>query len=335
MAYKNIKSATKRCLVASKPETTGTVPLQNSFTMARNFLSSRTRALYLALVMASMVFLWRIADIQPFKNNLIIMSPPAQYTFPRKIWQTWTTQISGLSARNEGGVEAWQSLNEQYRYELLTNLAAETYVRDKFYHTRPDIAAAYLAMSDSILRADFLRYLVLFADGGVYSDIDTKANRPVDEWVPSMFARKARLVIGIDTDQSDRHPYPFVLCQSTIMSHPGHRVMEIIISNILEKLPVIIETLRRGPLSEKAVLESTGPPAFTSAVLQHLRAELGDDFTIDSISGLSKPALFADVLIFPAVTFMAGSGHSNSGSVDDNSVLVEHFFQGSWRDTHV
>ena len=302
--------------------------------MARG-LSSFTRAVYLTMVVSTFVFLWRIREVSQLKSDAIFVYPPEQQRFPRKVWQTWNTQYSGLSVKNQAAVESWQNLNAQHRYELLTDPTAQTYVRDRFHRTRPDIATAYLIMSDSILKADFLRYLVLFADGGVYSDIDTKAVRPIDEWLPLTLTRQARLVIGIDTDEPERRPYPFALCQSTLMSRPGHRVMEIIISNIMEKLPVLIEALHTGPLSERAVLESTGPPAFTDAVLQYLREELGDSFSIDDIIGLTQPTLFGDVLIFPAGAFMPGSGHSNSGSVDDNSVLVEHFFQGSWRDTHL
>lgn len=38
-------------------------------------------------------------------------------------------------------------------------------------------------MPKSILKADFFRYLILFARGGVYTDIDTVSLKPIDEWI--------------------------------------------------------------------------------------------------------------------------------------------------------
>ncbi|KAL9069922.1 MAG: hypothetical protein Q9161_005236 [Pseudevernia consocians] len=69
---------------------------------------------------------------------------------------------------------------------------AESYVKDRFSH-RPDIEETFVDLQDPILRADFIRYLVLLGDGGMYSDIDTTSLIPIDDWVPSAYVNKQNL----------------------------------------------------------------------------------------------------------------------------------------------
>ncbi|KAG6365663.1 hypothetical protein INS49_007274 [Diaporthe citri] len=53
------------------------------------------------------------------------------------------------------------------------------------------------------MKTDFLRYLVILAEGGVYSDLDTWALKPVDDWVPQYLRGSVRAVVGIEFDQLD------------------------------------------------------------------------------------------------------------------------------------
>jgi mannosyltransferase OCH1-like enzyme len=39
-----------------------------------------------------------------------------------------------------------------------------------------------------------LRYLILYANGGVYSDIDTKALKPISTWIPEQLKNKVNAV---------------------------------------------------------------------------------------------------------------------------------------------
>ncbi len=57
------------------------------------------------------------------------------------------------------------------------------------------------ALPQPVLKADFFRYLILLARGGIYSDIDTTALKSAVEWVPSEVPRSTYgLVVGIEAD---------------------------------------------------------------------------------------------------------------------------------------
>lgn len=50
-----------------------------------------------------------------------------------------------------------------------------------------------------ILKANLLRYLLLYAEGGVWFDLDVSCEGvPVDEWVPEEFREDIDLVVGYD-----------------------------------------------------------------------------------------------------------------------------------------
>jgi alpha 1,6-mannosyltransferase len=57
-------------------------------------------------------------------------------------------------------------------------------------------------MSRRVLRADFLRYLLLAIEGGVYSDIDTELLKPIHEWEPDEFKSRTKLIVRLEADQS-------------------------------------------------------------------------------------------------------------------------------------
>lgn len=124
-------------------------------------------------------FLFTVHD-EGFEGGFTILKSPQQSAgnslppvrtitpFPRKIWQTGKHGPASLDDESKDAIKTWQKMNQNWRYEILTDYSAETYVRDTFA-SRPDIIDLYTDIGDPILRADLLRYLVLLGDGGVYS----------------------------------------------------------------------------------------------------------------------------------------------------------------------
>ena len=103
------------------------------------------------------------AEIIPFSpryvhlgHNLTSLHGP----FPRKIWQTSKMGPGGLEEDDRRAIQSWVKLNQKHRYEILTQHSAESYIRTTFPH-RYDIEETFMDLHDPILRADFIRYLVL------------------------------------------------------------------------------------------------------------------------------------------------------------------------------
>jgi mannosyltransferase OCH1-like enzyme len=85
-----------------------------------------------------------------------------------------------------------------------------------------------------------LRYLVTYVEGGVYTDIDVEALRPIDRFIPDRYDEKdINLVIGIEIDEPEWYNHPILgqksrsFCQWTFMAKPEQPVIMRLINNVI------------------------------------------------------------------------------------------------------
>ncbi|GFG19329.1 conserved hypothetical protein [Aspergillus udagawae] len=141
-----------------------------------------------------------------------------------------------------------------------------------------------------IIKADLLRYLVMYIEGGVYADIDVEALRPVERFIPGTHdERDIGMVIGIEIDEPQFSDHPILgptsqpFCQWTFMCKPRHPVMMRLVENILHWLNEL--SIKQGkPISELQldlddVITGTGPSAFTGAILSEKSHTTGKTVT--------------------------------------------------------
>src|SRR5271154_3021262 len=108
------------------------------------------------------------------------------------------------------------------------------------YGTVPSVMEAYYAMPLPILRADFFRYLILLARGGIYADIDTEALRPAHQWLPvTSPANTVGLIIGIEADPTRDdwnlwYSRRIQFCQWVMRAKVGHPVVAETVVRITE-----------------------------------------------------------------------------------------------------
>jgi len=129
----------------------------------------------------------------PLKDKLAYQFPyDVETKFPAYIWQTWKyTPASGDFGENFRPAEAsWSEKHPGFIHEVITDQVAVHLLRH-LYASVPEVLEAYLALPLPVLKADFFRYLILLARGGIYSDIDTHALKSTTEWLPESVPRGA------------------------------------------------------------------------------------------------------------------------------------------------
>ena len=279
------------------------------------------------------------------EQSLEILSATAQPSvapFPRKIWQTTKNGPAGFSDEDKEAIKSWTRMNHDWRYESITQYSAENYVRERFA-SRPDLVEIFTNLQEPILRADMIRYLVLLADGGLYSDLDTASLKPIDDWIPKSFQDLANVVIGIEYDRLEGDRWvdwslDLQFSTWTILAKPGHSLLELTVGKVVRGLKDL--ALKQGkPMSGievtfREVLDVTGPAIFTEAVFELLSQQTRTNFTWLNVTHLTAPRLVGDILILPITAFGCGQSHSHAGVPDDGSALVQHLFRGSWKQDH-
>ncbi|ODQ68549.1 alpha 1,6 mannosyltransferase [Nadsonia fulvescens var. elongata DSM 6958] len=266
--------------------------------------------------------------------------------FPAYIWQTWKQNLDDpkLDPVLKERSMSWRQKNGWFVHEVLSDDTAHALIQH-LYMNVPDVIEAYNALPLTILKADFFRYLILLARGGVYSDFDTENLKPIPNWIPNdVDAQSIGLIVGIEADP-DRPDWKewyarrIQFCQWTIQAKPGHPVLREIVSRITEitldkkknKKLALPDSKSRG----SEIMDWTGPGIWTDSVFEYfgdsVKSGIYDTITWKDFSGLVVPKKLSDVLVLPITSFSPGVG--TMGAQDENHPLafVKHHFEGSWK----
>lgn len=215
-------------------------------------MTFRTRIVTACTVLLLLALLGRFAPGTPSTQDLAAWTAASAASssfslherdesgWPRKIWQTWRGTVPDMGDELRWFAETWPKLNPDYRYEIMIDDQALTFVRENFVG-RPDIIRVFENIRDSTIRADYFRYLMVLAEGGVYADIDLSCEKPIDEWIPEVYRNDTGLVVGISYDaRGGDIPENFLavhLCQWTFMARKRNEVM----SHVVDRLTLSIE----------------------------------------------------------------------------------------------
>ena len=261
--------------------------------------------------------------------------------FPAYIWQTWKyTPASGDFGETFRPAEAsWSELHPGFVHEVVTDEAA-VYLLKHLYASVPEVLDAYESLPLAVLKADFFRYLILLARGGIYTDIDTTALRSTTDWIPEEVSRSSiGLIIGIEadpnrTDWKDWYSRRIQFCQWTIQAKPGHPVLRDIVATITEDaLRMKKKGLLKPSKVDKSIVEFTGPAVWTDAVFTYLNDPNyfkmdGKNITWEAFTGMETAKKVGDVVVLPITSFSPGVQQMGAKEPDDPMAFVKHDFEG-------
>lgn len=287
-----------------------------------------------------------------YKRELRYQPPkqPTSDVIPRKIWQSWKTGPLNFELRDITTARTWPAKNPNYRYEVLTDDNEMAYV--EFHYgpggiNRPDIVELYRSINARIIKADLLRYLIMYAEGGVYADIDVEALKPVSRFIPERYSEwDIDMVVGVEIDQPAFGDHPILgpksqsFCQWTFMCKPRLPVMMRLIEQLQDWLHDLAKkqgvTISELELDFDDVISGSGPSAFTTAILKQMNANNKDNpVEWSAFHDLEESKLVNGFLVLNVEAFAAGQGHSDSGNHDSRGALVKHHYHASgWPSKH-
>jgi inositol phosphorylceramide mannosyltransferase catalytic subunit len=159
---------------------------------------------------------------------------------PKIIHQTWKNDnVPRMWSRLQAKVK---SLHPDWEYRLWTDKENRTFVEQEF----PEFIETYDGLAKNIMRADVIRYLIMYKLGGLYLDLDYEMLKPfdlIDHDIVLPYSRNVEL-----GDSSD------MVGNCIFASAPGHDFWRIVIDDLTENPPK-----RDNPDVEK----STGPAYLT------------------------------------------------------------------------
>jgi alpha 1,6-mannosyltransferase len=186
----------------------------------------------------------------------------------------------------------------------------------------PVLVPVWAKLPRTILRADLLRYLIIYTFGGFYSDTDTLCLRPIREWP---MVAGARGMVGLEAEFSHITNWKDMIVSRqiqialwTMASSPFHPLYAMAIQGIFTNGT----RMSRDEIGGTDVMEMTGPGYFTDVVLRYMQ---GFGFGFANLSGMTRPTRFGDLLVQPLHVFRwEDRGPEREG-------CIRHLFGQSWR----
>ena len=280
--------------------------------------------------------------------------------YQKNIWQTWKIGLEDPSFPNmyKHLQATWDTNNPGYKHFVIADKQCDSMIQ-QLYAKVPDVAEAWTSMPKSILKADFFRYLILYARGGVYSDIDTTSLQPVDTWVSNNatlydLPNNSGLVVGIEADPdrpdwAEWYARRIQFCQWTIQAKKGHPMLRELIAKITQ---ITLERKKNDQLQKVLgkdqggdIMNWTGPGIFTDMVFLYMNSIMQSEDRLEQptnsheeivtwhlFTGMRVPLVLEDVLVLPITCFSPGVGQMGAGGPNDKWAYVQHMFLGSWKD---
>ncbi|KAK8880193.1 Glycosyltransferase family 32 protein [Apiospora arundinis] len=276
-------------------------------------------------------------------------TPEISNEIPKKIW--FKLGPNGLSDDARKWTDTCIQQNPGYEARFLTDADADAFVNARFAVTRPYIVETYNALTVPILKADLLRYLLLYAEGGVWFDTDASCEGiPIEQWGivsagltnTTMEQRqdaraRASLVVGWEFDVGIAYEFQrqfvtwAVVAQKPQIPHLL-AVVDDVVASIRETAAsqnLTVSQLRMDNIPD--VVFFTGPVRFAKSVMRSLGLDKDDEF-----QKILEPKLAGgDVLILPGYALSASANEYEPKDLDRvGPSLVTHHYAGTWKNDY-
>lgn len=87
-----------------------------------------------------------------------------------------------ITSIHSGKIDIFKNANPDYLYHLYDDDDMDNFVN---HHYNGEIAECYNKLNIIVAKVDFWRYLVLYKYGGIYLDMDSTIENPLDELIRS------------------------------------------------------------------------------------------------------------------------------------------------------
>lgn len=293
-------------------------------------------------------------ELASIRDKLVFLYPyNSAVKFPAYIWQTWKHGLNDerFDELYREGESQWAWKNPGFVHELFNDDTAHAMVK-YLYRQIPEVIEAFESMPEVILKMDFFRYLILYAKGGVYSDIDTYPLQPIPNWIPeNVSPTELGMIISIETDSNSpdwrtESVRRLQFCQFVIQAKPGHPILREVISRIVESTLEKKQALQPndvmqlvGSSNQKSleILKWTGGGIWTDVIMNYfndyIQSAVFLKITWKEFHDLKIPKLVSDILVLPIKSFASEVEIPKDGKIDDSLAFVKHYSAKIWKTT--
>ncbi|KAI5964496.1 och1 [Candida theae] len=289
------------------------------------------------------------------RDKLTYLYPyDSESKFPAYIWQSWKHGLNDdrFDEKFRQGESQWAFKNPGFVHELFNDDTAHTVIK-YLYSQVPEVVETFELLPETIMKMDFFKYLILYAKGGVYADIDTYPLQPIPNWTPeNVSPMDIGVIIAIESDSSSpewrkEQIRRLQFGQFVIQAKPGHPILREAIAEIIEQTSLKqLENMAssgaaplklNGNTNERSLKISqwTGSAIWTDVVFKYfndyIQSSVFQKVTWKDFHNLQTPKLVSDILVLPVKSFASDVEVPKDGKIEDPLAFVKHYAAKIWK----
>lgn len=160
----------------------------------------------------------------------------------KNIFQSWYTKDIHPLLQNK--INIFKNLNPDYSYNLYDDNDMDNFVNNNF---NGEIAECYNKLNIIVAKVDFWRYLVLYKYGGIYLDMDSNIEKPLNELIRNNDE-------AIITAEGNTNLY----VQWALIFSKGHPILK-------KTIDLIVSNIKNNSYPNN-IHKMTGPTVYTNAI---------------------------------------------------------------------
>lgn len=189
---------------------------------------------------------------------------------PKTIWQTYKDPYDILLQYQKDATKTWKDLNPEYEWHYMDDSQAKEFIYSEYGQEWLDI---FNSCPVGVMRGDLWRYLIIYAFGGIYTDLDTLCLSPIDNWL----LNDKEFIVCPETSEH--------FCQWTFAAAAGSPILKSVLCEIKEAF--------NNPIYGQPhfVHNMTGPAIWTKGISKALNlnvSNLIDDYLLINSSDNAK-----------------------------------------------
>ncbi|XP_052812464.1 uncharacterized protein LOC128240023 [Mya arenaria] len=186
-------------------------------------------------------------------EDFLVPTDARKPLIPHIIHQTFETVM--IPSKLESHVRTVVNINANWTYHFWTDDSARKLVKER----HPNLLPIWDKYKRNIMRADALRYVVLYEFGGAYLDLDVVAYRSFDR-----ITYKYGCIIPPEPIEHSALLYnmSLLLNNAIIFCRPKHAIMKALMNGL------------EGTMNHKNVLDATGPMYLTEIFISYVKERL-------------------------------------------------------------
>ena len=174
---------------------------------------------------------------------------------PKIIWQTYETPFEDLLPETKKCIQTWKENNPKWEYRYMDAEERSNFVLNEF---GSEWHKLFNSCKLGVVKANIWRCMVTYTYGGIYSDLDTICNEPIENWI------KEEHEMTISRDD-DGNPEDFTIY--VFASKPKSKALQLIIKQIKTNL-------ENNLIEVKNVVELSGETVWAN-LIKGFENELG------------------------------------------------------------